>query len=218
MTDIRISAMGEAALLLDAAGTAFSEEIQSRLHALADDLRHRDGVREVVPGMNNLMIEADPDTLPPEAAEILLRDLWSEAKAQPLAGKLIEIPVIYAGPEAEDFDDWCAGAGLTAEEAIAAHSGATYTVAAVGAMPGFGYLSGLDPRLARPRRKSPRASVPVGAVIVGGAQAGVMPITAPSGWHIIGMTDVTLFDPSVPEPCLFTPGDRVRFTVAGIAR
>jgi len=219
MTDrITISAMGDAGLLLDAAQGAFDDAIQARLHAMAATLRGTGGITETVPGMNNLMIRVAPDRLPPDRAEALLRDLCASATPQPQAGRLIEIPVIYAGRRAEDFDAWAQEAGLTADAAIAAHSGATYSVAAVGAMPGFGYLSGLDPRLARPRRKSPRASVPAGAVIIGGAQAGVMPITAPSGWHIIGMTDVPLFDPAADPPCLFAPGDRVRFTVAGIAR
>lgn len=219
MTDrITISAMGDAGLLLDAAHGAFDDGVQARLHAMAATLRGTDGVRETVPGMNNLMIEVAPDLLPPDRAEALLRDLWANATPQPQAGKLVEIPVIYAGAPAEDFDAWAQEAGLTADEAIAAHAAPTYSVAALGAMPGFGYLSGLDPRLARPRRKSPRARVPAGAVIIGGAQAGVMPITAPSGWHIIGMTDVTLFDPAADPPCLFAPGDRVRFTVAGIER
>ena len=84
-------------------------------------------------------------------------------------------------------------------------------------MPGFVYLSGLDPSLARPRRASPRAHVPEGAVMIGGAQAGIMPCTAPSGWHILGMTDVKLFDAYRAEPAAFRPGDRIRFVAASPA-
>ena len=83
-------------------------------------------------------------------------------------------------------------------------------------MPGFPYLSGLDPRLACPRRASPRLRVVEGAVIIGGAQAGIMPQTAPSGWHIIGHAELRLFDPLADPPTLFRPGDTVRFAVSDI--
>jgi allophanate hydrolase subunit 1 len=55
-----------------------------------------------------------------------------------------------------------------------------------------------------------------GTVIVGGTQAGVMPCAAPSGWHQIGKTDSRLFDPQQSPPCLFEPGDKVRFIVKGV--
>jgi KipI family sensor histidine kinase inhibitor len=83
-------------------------------------------------------------------------------------------------------------------------------------MPGFPYLSGLDPRLAWARRGTPRLKVAEGAVIIGGAQAGIMPMTAPSGWHIIGHTDVKLFKAEAELPVLLRPGDKVQFTIAGI--
>ena len=83
-------------------------------------------------------------------------------------------------------------------------------------MPGFVYLSGLDPFLATPRRSSPRMSVPEGSVIIGGSQAGIMPITAPSGWHILGHTDLKLFDPKQDPPTAFKPGDRIRFVAERI--
>ena len=97
------------------------------------------------------------------------------------------------------------------------HGAPLYSVAAVGAMPGFVYLSGLDPALAAPRLSAPRQAVPKGSVIIGGTQAGIMPVTAPSGWHILGRTPLDLFDPSRARPALFRPGDRIRF-VAEVRR
>ena len=86
----------------------------------------------------------------------------------------------------------------------------------VGAMPGFPYLSGLDPILTIPRHAQPRGRVPAGAVIIGGAQAGIMPITAPSGWHILGQTRLSLFDPERSRPAMMAPGDQVRFVIEAI--
>ena len=60
--------------------------------------------------------------------------------------------------------------------------------------------------------------VPEGSVIIGGAQAGIMPQTAPSGWHVLGRADIRLFDAAAGEPSLLRPGDVVRFVVGGIER
>ena len=102
-------------------------------------------------------------------------------------------------------------------EAVRRHAAGTYLVGAIGAMPGFPYLSGLDPSLARGRRASPRPQVPEGSVIIGGGQAAIMPQTAPSGWHVIGHASLRLFDPRQRPPALLQPGDEVRFVVAEIA-
>lgn len=213
--DFILSEAGAGALLLDVAAGAFDEDRQARLLALADSLSGTLGVEDVVPGMNNLMVAFHP--LAVEAGEIRRRlvDGWRTAVATARAGREHRIDVVYGGPDLADF---AAGLGLAADEVIGRHSGAVYLVAAIGAMPGFPYLSGLDPALSAPRRAVPRAGVPKGAVIVGGGQAGIMPITAPSGWHILGHTDFALFDPRRVPPATLAPGDVVRFVVAGVAR
>jgi len=58
--------------------------------------------------------------------------------------------------------------------------------------------------------------VEIGSVIIGGAQAGIMPCTAPSGWHIIGRTEVPLFDPLRDPPAACRPGDRIRFRIVEV--
>ena len=81
----------------------------------------------------------------------------------------------------------------------------------MGFAPGFGYLVGLPPELATPRRATPRTRVPAGSVAIGGSQTGIYPSELPGGWTIIGRTPVTLFDVARPEPFLIKPGDTVRF-------
>jgi inhibitor of KinA len=78
-------------------------------------------------------------------------------------------------------------------------------------MPGFAYLGGLDPRIATPRRNSPRKAVPAGAVGIGGQQTGVYPTVSPGGWNLIGRTPRAIFDIARDEPSLLAMGDRVRF-------
>jgi KipI family sensor histidine kinase inhibitor len=78
-------------------------------------------------------------------------------------------------------------------------------------MPGFAYLTGLPAKLTHPRRSTPRNRLDKGSVIIGASQAGVMPCTAPSGWHVVGRTDVEMFNVLLTQPCLLKPGDTVQF-------
>jgi inhibitor of KinA len=48
-------------------------------------------------------------------------------------------------------------------------------------------------------------------VAIAGAQTGIYPIETPGGWHLLGRTDVTLFDSSRQPPSLIAAGDLVRF-------
>jgi len=212
----RISLAGSGALLLDGAQGSFDDATQELVWAVATAALALEGVREAVPGMNNLLVLFDPLATDAQTIGDRLKALWSGTSARAVAGTLHTIPVHYGGSRGEDLPGWAAHCGMGAEEAVQRHAAATYTVAAVGAMPGFPYLSGLDPRLAWPRRSSPRFKVAEGAVIIGGAQAGIMPMTAPSGWHIIGHTDVRLFDMEARSPVLLRPGDKIRFEVAGM--
>ena len=81
----------------------------------------------------------------------------------------------------------------------------------VGYLHGFAYLGTVDPRIAMPRRPTPRLAVPAGSVGIAGAQTGVYPTAAPGGWRLIGRTTVRMFDAGRNPPGLVGPGDRVRF-------
>lgn len=214
--EFTLSDAGTGAVLFDVAcAGAFNEGRQARLLALAGSLAGCAGVEDVVPGMNNLMVTFDPLAVDVREIEHRLVEGWRSAVGSGAGGRLHDIPVVYGGPDIEAFAN---GLGLSLDEIVERHSGALYRVAAIGAMPGFPYLSGLDPALSTPRRAVPRQGVPKGAVIVGGGQAGIMPIKAPSGWHILGHTDFVLFDPHRASPATLKPGDTVRFTVAGVER
>lgn len=121
---------------------------------------------------------------------------------------VVRIGVHYDGP---DLDAVAALTGLTRAEVVARHAGRECVVAFGGFMPGFAYLTGLDPALHVPRRPSPRERVPAGSVAVAGEFTAVYPAATPGGWQVLGRTDVVLFDPSRREPALLTPGARVRF-------
>lgn len=207
----RLSHEGPGAILADGATGAFDDSVQARVWTLARDLKFIDGVLETVPGMNNLMVVFDPLRIEGFVVEQSIRDLWSRADGLAEPGAIHDVPVAYGGDGGPDLVAFAASKAMTVDEVIARHTAPLYSVAAVGAMPGFVYLSGLDQSLAAPRLSTPRQGVPKGSVIIGGTQAGIMPVTAPSGWHILGRTALDLFDPARTRPALFRPGDRIRF-------
>ncbi len=118
------------------------------------------------------------------------------------------IPVCYG--KVDELDRLAGQLGITVPELIGLHSGAVYTVAAIGFSPGFPYLFGLPEKLHVPRLSDPRR-VDAGSVAMAGGQAGIYPNASQGGWHVLGKTQVRLFDPDREEPSLLSPGDRVRF-------
>ncbi|MEJ2801399.1 5-oxoprolinase subunit PxpB [Comamonadaceae bacterium PP-2] len=211
----RIHMAGLGGLLLDGGGAHFSLPLQRRVWALAESLRRAGlpGVREIVPGVNNLLLLFDPLRLAPAKARDRLLALWQDASSEGTdEGRLVEVPVTYGGASGEDLPDLARSQGLSIADYVELHTSIDYRVACVGSMPGFVYLAGLPLPMATPRRAVPRLRVPPGAVMIGGVQAGIMPMPAPSGWHVLGRTELQLFDPHREAPCLLLPGDRVRFT------
>jgi len=207
---------GTAALLLDAAGTRFEPETQRRVWAAATLARERAWVQDAAPGMNNMFVTFDPFAIDVRMAQQHLRDIWFAALPLDIAGAEVTMPVVYGGPDGADLAGLAAHTGFAIDEVVRRHAAATYRVAAIGGMPGYPYMFGLDPALAWNRRSSPRALLRAGAVIIGAMQASIMPVDAPSGWHMLGRTETRLFDLATEPPSLLRPGDAVRFSVADI--
>ena len=183
---------------------------RARLVEHADPVGYAAGVRaadlpglvDAIPAERTVLVTFDRDV--PEAS---LRAITPLPQAGD-PGSVAEIPVAYDG---EDLHAVAEAVGLTPAEVIAAHAGSAYRVAFCGFSPGFAYLRGLDPRLHVPRRDTPRARVPAGSLAIAAGYSAVYPLASPGGWHLLGRTDVTLFDPDRAHPALLTPGMGVRF-------
>ena len=215
MTQPRIFQFGDAALVCEAHAPA-TLDCQQRVWAVAEAARGWPHVLEVVPGMNNLTIMFDPLEADRAALTRLLETAWDAPGEAPSAGREVEIPVQYGGEFGPDLQAVANHTGLSAKEVVARHTAGEYVVFFLGFQPGFAYMGGLEKALHTPRRSSPRVEVPAGSVGIGGEQTGIYPATSPGGWQLIGRTSVPLFDPARSPPTLLQPGDRVRFTVAGI--
>jgi inhibitor of KinA len=131
------------------------------------------------------------------------------AASRPPLARQFTIPVCYEMQL--DLARVCEHTGLPADDIIRLHTGAEYTVYAVGFVPGFPYLGYLPPELCGVGRlASPRLRVEPGSVGLTGRQTGIYPLSRPGGWNLIGRTPLVIVD--VAAGCFpLRVGDRVRF-------
>ena len=169
-----------------------------------------DGLVDVVPAATTVLIRCESERQLAAAIDrfgdvVPFGTDGADGGARPA---VVTIPVRYDGLDLEAVSQLT---GHTIESVIAIHSSATYEVAFCGFAPGFGYLRGLPSELHLPRRETPRTRVPAGSVAIAAEYSAVYPRQSPGGWHLIGTTDVTLFDPARVPPALLEPGTIVNF-------
>lgn len=196
---------------------AFLIELEQRIdprivdaaRAIADAWEWR-GLGEAIPAYASVVVAFDP-----------MRTEWKDAAAAasalgavppmseaPAAGRLIDVPTIYDGP---DLADTAARSGLTIAELVALHSGREYRAFFLGFMPGLAYCGMLDDRVDAPRLPAPRPRVPAGSIGIANGQTVVYPVDSPGGWRLIGRTELVMFDPAREPAALIRAGDRLRF-------
>lgn len=178
-------------------------------HQAASALRIAYPHVDVRAGMNTVLF-ADPTVPDTDLTTILDTYIPTE---DPFTRDHV-IPVEYCG---DDLATAAASTGITVEELIHRHTATTWIVAMLGFAPGFPYLvpdSAEDTQFWSqiPRLAAPRTRVPAGSVAVAAGMSSIYPSDSPGGWHLLGTTTVTLFDPAATSPSLLAPGDRVRFT------
>jgi KipI family sensor histidine kinase inhibitor len=205
-----IRPLGDTALTIEF-GSDIDPEINARVLALDRRARACLDVIETVPTYRSLLVYYDPVST--DFAEISgrLRILMDDLTGEATAGRTWRIPVVYGGEFGIDLEDTAARHGISPEELVRRHAAPTYRVYMIGFLPGFAYLGGLDPSIATPRRTNPRLKTPAGTISIGGVQALVASIEAPSGWHLIGRTPVRNFMPGRSPAVILEPGDEVRF-------
>ena len=165
------------------------------------------GVVDVVPAFRSVAVHADPGAIDLERLEAWLRSL-AVPEQSAARGRSFRVPVRYDG---EDLAEVARRLGLEADEVVERHAAASYTVRAIGFLPGFPYLGELPEGLrGLPRRDRPRTQVPAGSLAIVGDQSCLYPKESPGGWHLLGRTPLTIADPADG----FFPlraGDLVRF-------
>lgn len=220
---VTMSAMGDSAIIIK-----FSESINIDVHlrikSLSEYLDKRPfaGMLEYVPAFVTLTIFYNPleviksnrngkdmpFNIVKKKVEEILSNLGDDIEDKP---RVVEIPVCYGGEFGPDLKFVAEHNNLTIEEVIDIHSSCENRVYMIGFAPGFPYLAGMSEKIAAPRRKTPRLSIPTGSVGIAGSQTGVYPISTPGGWQLIGKTPVQLFKPENEIPSLLRAGDIVKF-------
>jgi KipI family sensor histidine kinase inhibitor len=208
-----IRPLGDSALLVrfgdslddaaNRAAIAFAARLDAALPA---------GVLEIAPGLVSVLLRFDPvatdgETLAGELRLMLLEDAGSAA----LEPREHVIPVSYGGGNGPDLDDVAAALKTTPDRFVRAHNLTPLRVLAIGFAPGFAYC-GFHPEVMRlPRRREVRPRVPAGTILFAAGQTAIAATEVPTGWHVIGRTDLSNFEPDFDPPVTLRPGDRVRF-------
>ncbi|MDQ8728922.1 5-oxoprolinase subunit PxpB [Bradyrhizobium sp. LHD-71] len=208
----RIVPCSEAALVVEF-GDTIDEAINRKVLGLDRAIAQAKiaGIIETVPTYRSLLVHYDPLALSFAQLSAQIEPLANTVTTEPGSRRCWRVPVVYGGEYGIDLEEVAKARGLSPEDVIRLHTGGHYYVAMLGFLPSFAYLAGLDPRLASPRRREPRAVTPAGTISIGGVQAGIQCLAAPSGWHLLGRTPVRTYHPGREPVFLIEPGDAVRF-------
>jgi KipI family sensor histidine kinase inhibitor len=205
VTGLRVLPYGDRALLVEVTGLAEVAAVRAAL-----ERQPLPGQVDLVPAAQTVLVHLD--RTPAESDAAALRRLPVEATSEPSDPEVVDLPVVFDGPDLTDVAELTGRSVTALVEGLVALE---FTVAFGGFAPGFGYLTGLPEELQVPRRATPRTRVPAGAVGLAGAFAGAYPRPSPGGWQLVGRTDAVLFDVDRDPPALLAPGRRVRFRQVG---
>jgi UPF0271 protein len=167
------------------------------------------GVIDVVATERHVLVTFDPTCPPTGVGQAIARALEEPAAIEELREHCIEVR--YDGP---DLDEVARASGIGRDDVVRLHTASCYVVAAIGFLPGFGYLRGVDPRLTTPRRPTPRPRVPPLSVGLAGPYTGVYPFASPGGWNLLGSA-VGFVPFDVQSGAALAIGDQVRFVRVG---
>lgn len=215
-----LTRVGDSALVV-----AFEQRIDPTINARvvrvarAVQELHHDGVQDVVDSFCAVTVyfkplHTDVESLARSleeiaAGETVVREDGVESTPQRM------VPVCYGGPHGPDLREVARFGGCSEADVVEHHVSRPYRVYMLGFLPGFAYMGSVHPRIAIPRRSTPRLRVPAGAVGIAGSQTGIYPVTAPGGWHLIGQTPLHTFTLDRADPFLLRSGDIVRFKPIG---
>lgn len=188
-----------------------SDSLLDKLIAFKQILKNQNEVSRCTMGYKSLLVHLTDNFPSLTKFQELLYTLYDSIEVGALSGIHWKIPVCYEETHAPDLNSLAHALKKTPDEVIQLHTAATYRVYFIGFLPGFLYLKGLHQELFLPRKSKPLLKVPKGAVAIGGKQTGIYPNESPGGWHLIGKTPLSFFDPKKSPPCFAKSGDWISF-------
>jgi KipI family sensor histidine kinase inhibitor len=195
-------------------GDSIDPEVNRRVSNLKLSLEKAGvpGIVESVPTYRSLLIYFNPLQIPAsKLRETVCSLLQSTVENELPRRRLVEIPTSYGGEFGPDLELVAGHNNLSPAEVIRIHSDARYLIYMLGFMPGFPYLGGMSPKIAIPRKTTPRMKLAAGSVGIAGNQTGIYPAESPGGWQIIGRTPLELFHSTREPPSILRAGDYLTF-------
>ena len=213
-----------------------------KANAMATRLTARavDGVVDICPANASLLLRFDPDTVPPDRLEAIVKEVEEEVaqlSEQTLETRIIEIPVWYDDPytretgarfrkghqrpDGTDLDFAAEENGLSSpQEFIRKHHESPWLVSMVGFVAGLPFMFQIVPQeeqLEVPKYLSPRTDTPPLTVGHGGCFACIYSVRGAGGYQMFGIAAAPIFDPAQKLEdfsdfmIFFRPGDIVKF-------
>lgn len=175
------------------------------------------GMGEIAPGLVSVLIQYDPGILSfaSLSGEIRLALGTPVVQSTQDTQNTHQIRMCFGGEMGPDLDEVAKTLGLTTSAFIKAHNSKPLRVLATGFAPGFVYCGMHAAELNLPRRNQVRQRVPAGTVLFAAGQTAITATPIPTGWHVIGHTQFSNFDPDRTPPTILRPGDMLVFTEEG---
>lgn len=211
----RLIPLGDSALLVRFSDR-IGDDVTSAVVAFARTVGEArlPGVTEIVPNLVSVLLRYDPLEITLAGLSAELRLAMSRPRDTGTGTAAHSIAIRFGGADGPDLDAAAETLGMGRAAFIARHNGAPLRVLATGFAPGFVYcgLHGEDMRL--PRRTTVRDRVPPGSVLFAAGQTAITSTPIPTGWHVIGRTAFSNFDPLATPPTQLRAGDTVTFEAA----
>lgn len=174
------------------------------------------GIEEVQTTVRSLLVYYDPEIVNFEELKENLKQRMRRINEIDLPPKkIVNIPCCYEDEHAPDLEYVAAINHLEPAEVVQIHSATLYRVYCFGTAPGSPNMGITHSKIATPRRPSPRASMPPGAVAIGGKQCVFYIVEIPGGHWMIGRTPVRLYHFFKPLHRIIEMGDTVQFYPIG---
>lgn len=217
----KLYTLGDAALTIEV-GTDFSVgQLQEIIHLKSQLLNAQlVGIKEIISAYNSLTLYIDTYQIhkqpnfqgsPIEWIQLQIRSILDHPRSnKDVQGSLHQIPVCYHESLGTDLQRLAEKKKLPIPKLIDLHSAAVYNIYMIGFTPGFAYMGTVSGDLFTKRKDRPE-NIEAGSVAVAGWQTGIYPFKSPGGWHVLGRTPITIFDPTKTYPVFWKPGDQVKF-------
>ena len=201
------------------------------------------GITEICPANASFQIKFNPDVIHPDdiLQEVQKIETAADKASATIDTRIVEIPVYYQdpwthetlmrfrerhqNPDATDLEYAADVNGFSsADDFIAAHSGAPWFVSMVGFVSGLPFMYQMVDRprqIQVPKYLSPRTDTPKLTVGYGGCFSCIYSVRGAGGYQMFGITPMPIFDPEQKTSYLkdfmvfFKPGDIVSFKPIG---